>query len=70
MSLQETYFRPDPEHPGRVTTKTTIEQETASFVDDGTHLKATPYLQSILHILPTHLINGSKKDLWCVMLYF
>lgn len=62
---QETYFRSDPEHPGRITTKTSVEQETASFVDDGTHLAAAPYLRSILHLLPTHLIVGSIKDLWC-----
>lgn len=61
---------PDLDQPGCITTKTSVEQETTSFVDDGTHLNATPYLQSILHILPTHLINGSKKDLWCVTFDF
>ena len=62
---QETYFRQDPQDRKRVTTKTTVEQETACFVDDGTHLGALDYLRSILHILPTHLILGAKEDFWC-----
>lgn len=67
LLFQETYFRPDPEHPGRITTKTTVEQETACFLDDGTHLGALPYLRTILHILPTHIISGSNQDIWSVL---
>ena len=65
IGVQETYFRQDPQDHKRVTTKTTVEQETACFVDDGTHLGALDYLRSILHILPTHLILGAKEDFWC-----
>ncbi len=61
---QETYFRKDPSNPERVTTKTTVEQETASFLDDGTHLEAFKYLRKIFHILPTHIILGEGEDLW------
>ena len=47
-----------------MTTKTTIEQETASFMDDGTHLEALNYLRRIFHVLPTHIIMGEVEDLW------
>ncbi len=59
------YFRPDTHDPSRVTTKTSVEQETACFIDDGTHLGSGDYLRSILHILPTHIILGAREDLWC-----
>lgn len=64
IARQETYFRRDPKDLERVTTKTTIEQETASFVDDGTHLEAFAYLRKIFHVLPTHIIMGEVEDLW------
>ncbi|RDX44654.1 hypothetical protein OH76DRAFT_1051913 [Lentinus brumalis] len=67
--MSETYFRKDPSNPERVTTKTTVEQETASFLDDGTHLEAFKYLRKIFHILPTHIILGEGEDLWTPELY-
>lgn len=63
--FQKTYFRKDPQDTQRVTTKTTVEQETACFIDDGTHLEALRYLRTILHVLPTHLILGTVEDIWC-----
>lgn len=62
--MSETYFREDPQDHERVTTKTTIEQETASFQDDGTDLEALDYVRSVYHILPTHLILGTREDIW------
>jgi len=67
--MVETYFREDPQDHMRVTTKTTVEQETACFLDDGTHLGALDYLRSIYHILPTHVILGTKEDLWPAEIY-
>ncbi|THH13650.1 hypothetical protein EW146_g6596 [Bondarzewia mesenterica] len=67
--ISETYFRADEEQPGRITTKTMVEQETASFLDDGTHLGALPYLRTIFHTLPTHLILGSIMDIWPPPMY-
>ncbi|KAJ8690337.1 hypothetical protein PTI98_011768 [Pleurotus ostreatus] len=67
VRAQETYFRPDPALPGTVTTKTPVEQETACFLDDGTNLNELPYLRSIMHLLPTHLILGDAMDIWCVL---
>lgn len=64
MRAQETYFRPDPARAGMVTTKTPVEQETACFLDDGTNLGELPYLRSIMHLLPTHLILGDVMDIW------
>ncbi|KAJ7626298.1 hypothetical protein DFH06DRAFT_1142027 [Mycena polygramma] len=53
---------------GRVVTKTTAEQETATFVDDGspgTSLKyGLPYMRTILHTLPVHLVFGACRDFW------
>ncbi|KAJ7044999.1 hypothetical protein C8F04DRAFT_1249442 [Mycena alexandri] len=62
--VKDTYFIPDPQRPGFVTTKTTVEQETACFVDNGTQLHAGPFLLTILDILPTHVIAGSSRDMW------
>ncbi|RPD58290.1 hypothetical protein L226DRAFT_614478 [Lentinus tigrinus ALCF2SS1-7] len=67
--MSETYFRTDASNPGRITTKTTVEQETASFLDDGTHLEAFRYLRKIFHILPTHIIRGETEDIWTPELY-
>jgi hypothetical protein len=39
-------------------------QETAGFYEDGTHLRSVPYLRTVLHILPTHIILGTKPDIW------
>ncbi|KAF4586361.1 hypothetical protein EYR38_010637 [Pleurotus pulmonarius] len=64
---QETYFRPDPEHTGMVTTKTPVEQETACFLDDGTNLNELPYLRSIMDVLPTHIVLGDAMDIWYVL---
>ncbi len=61
---QGTYFRPDPDRPGYVTMKTTVEQETACFIDDGTNVDALEYLRTLYDVLPTHLIEGSRKDIW------
>ncbi|KAJ6561143.1 hypothetical protein DFH09DRAFT_1160568 [Mycena vulgaris] len=49
---------------GYITTKTTAEQETAAFIDDGTASQALPYLRTIWHALPVHLILGSLRDFW------
>ncbi|KAJ7757504.1 hypothetical protein B0H16DRAFT_1536847 [Mycena metata] len=38
--VEDTYFIPDARRPGFITTKTTVEQETACFVDNGTNLHA------------------------------
>ncbi|KAJ7762406.1 hypothetical protein DFH07DRAFT_814281 [Mycena maculata] len=62
--VEDTYFIPDAERPGFITTKTTIEQETACFVDNGTNLLSFPFLRTILADLPTHIIAGSDHDLW------
>ncbi|KAJ7492112.1 hypothetical protein FB451DRAFT_517170 [Mycena latifolia] len=62
--VEDTYFIPDSEHPGFVTTKTRVEQESASFLDNGTQLLATPFLRTVLEILPTHVIAGSDQDFW------
>ncbi|KAJ7157104.1 hypothetical protein C8R46DRAFT_1113395, partial [Mycena filopes] len=67
--VEDTYFMPDPERPGCVTTKTTVEQETACFVDNGTQLQAAPFLLTILDTLPTHVIAGSVQDLWPPRVY-
>ncbi|KAJ6560318.1 hypothetical protein B0H19DRAFT_1376107 [Mycena capillaripes] len=62
--IEDTYFIEDPERPGYITTKTTVQQETAGFVDNGTQLQAISYLLTILDVLPTHIFLGSKNDLW------
>ncbi|KAJ7682219.1 hypothetical protein DFH06DRAFT_289776 [Mycena polygramma] len=62
--IEDTYFIPDPERPGYITTKTTVEQETACFVDNGTQLDAVPFLRTILDVLPTHIIAATKQDIW------
>ncbi|KAJ7110341.1 Alpha/beta hydrolase fold-1 [Mycena crocata] len=62
--VEDTYFIPDSERPGFITTKTTIEQETACFVDNGTNLHSFPFLRTVLDILPTHVIAGSEHDMW------
>ncbi|KAJ6601298.1 Alpha/beta hydrolase family-domain-containing protein [Mycena vulgaris] len=62
--VEDTYFMPDSEHPGFITTKTTVEQETACFVDNGTNLLAVPFLRTVLAILPTHVIAGADNDFW------
>ncbi|KAJ7642850.1 hypothetical protein B0H17DRAFT_960037, partial [Mycena rosella] len=62
--VEDTYFIPDNEHPGFITKKTTVEQETACFVDNGTQLLAAPFLRTILEILPTHISEGSDSDFW------
>ncbi|KDQ24020.1 hypothetical protein PLEOSDRAFT_1114198, partial [Pleurotus ostreatus PC15] len=67
--ISETYFRPDPALTGTVTTKTPVEQETACFLDDGTNLNELPYLRSIMHLLPTHLILGDAMDIWPKPIY-
>ncbi|KAI0748084.1 Alpha/beta hydrolase fold-1 [Daedaleopsis nitida] len=67
--MSETYFRKDANNPERITTKTTVEQETACFLDDGTHLGALDYLRSILHVLPSHLILGTEEDIWPPEIY-
>ncbi|KAJ6478497.1 hypothetical protein C8R47DRAFT_1198439, partial [Mycena vitilis] len=63
-----TYFCPDPKEQGRIVTKTTAEQETATFVDDGspgTSLKyGLPYMRTVLHMLPVHLVFGACRDFW------
>ncbi|KAI0696989.1 Alpha/beta hydrolase fold-1 [Cerioporus squamosus] len=69
IHTQETYFCKDPQNPKRVTTKTTVEQETASFLDDGTHLEAFKYLRTIFEVLPTHMILGTGEDIWTPELY-
>ncbi|KAJ7216463.1 hypothetical protein GGX14DRAFT_391286 [Mycena pura] len=63
--ISDTYFVPDPSHPGHITTKTTAEQETAAFVDDGNVFQTLPYLRTVLHTLPVHLVLGSMRDFWC-----
>ncbi|KAF7347380.1 Alpha beta-hydrolase [Mycena venus] len=67
--IEDTYFIPDPDRPGYITTKTSVEQEIASFVDDGTHVRAIPFLLTILDVLPTHIIMGSINDLLSATLY-
>ncbi|KAJ7800757.1 hypothetical protein B0H13DRAFT_1672817 [Mycena leptocephala] len=67
--IEDTYFISDLERPGYVTTKTKVEQETASFVDNGTQLQAIPFLLTILDVLPTHLILGAVNDLMTPVLY-
>ncbi|TFY83630.1 hypothetical protein EWM64_g387 [Hericium alpestre] len=67
--IPQIYFRNVEGQPGKVTTKTTVEQETACFVDDGTHLGALTQLRNMLDRLPTHLIIGSEKDIWCAALH-
>ncbi|KAF7354671.1 Alpha/beta-hydrolase [Mycena sanguinolenta] len=68
--IEDTYFIPDTDgKPGWITTKTTLEQETACFVDDGTQLQAYPFLQTILDVLPTHVVSGSLRDIWPAGLY-
>jgi len=67
--IEDTYFIPDPERPGYITTKTSVEQETACFIDNGTQLQAIPFLLTILDILPTHVIYGSNHDIWPPAVY-
>ncbi|KAJ7103035.1 Alpha/beta hydrolase fold-1 [Mycena belliarum] len=63
--VEDTYFIPDMDHPGFITTKTAVEQETACFVDTtGTHLLATSFFRTIADVLPTHIIAGSAEDFW------
>ncbi|KIJ65808.1 hypothetical protein HYDPIDRAFT_186955 [Hydnomerulius pinastri MD-312] len=62
--MSETYFRPDPEHQGMITTKTRIDQETACFLDDGTNYNAFTYLRRILNVLPIHLVVGDVLNIW------
>ncbi|KAK7063764.1 Alpha/beta-hydrolase [Favolaschia claudopus] len=61
--IEETYFTPDLRRPGYITTKTTVEQETATFVDSAYQLGAAPFLQTILDVMPTHVMMGSINDL-------
>ncbi|KAG9219946.1 hypothetical protein CCMSSC00406_0006859 [Pleurotus cornucopiae] len=67
--IAETYFMPDPQYTGMITTKTPVEQETACFLDDGTNLNELPYLRSIMNFLPTHLILGDVMDIWPKPIY-
>ncbi|KAJ7606865.1 hypothetical protein FB45DRAFT_1068268 [Roridomyces roridus] len=67
--VEDTYFMPDPGRPGFITTKTTVEQETACFVDNGTQLLAGPFLRTILDQLPTHTIEGTLQDIWPPAVY-
>ncbi|KAJ7508557.1 hypothetical protein B0H11DRAFT_1965628 [Mycena galericulata] len=62
--IEDTYFIPDREHPGFITTKTTVEQETACFVDNGTNLLSFGFLRTFLADLPTHIIAGSDQSFW------
>ncbi|KAJ7639264.1 hypothetical protein FB45DRAFT_423361 [Roridomyces roridus] len=62
--ISETHFCPDPQNPGCVTTKTTAEQETAAFIDDGTGLRLLSYLRTVLHRLPVHLVLSSSREFW------
>ncbi|KAK7449256.1 hypothetical protein VKT23_013400 [Stygiomarasmius scandens] len=67
--VEETYFRSDPSYPDRTTTKTTVQRETTNYLCDGSHLSALPYLQTILHVVPTYLVLGSERDIWPQPLY-
>ncbi|KAK7059725.1 Alpha/beta-hydrolase [Favolaschia claudopus] len=67
--IEDTYFIPDADRPGYITTKTTVEQETACFIDDGTQLNAYPFLKTVLDILPTHIVVGSVQDIWVAGMY-
>ncbi|THU98500.1 hypothetical protein K435DRAFT_29078 [Dendrothele bispora CBS 962.96] len=53
----------------QVTTKTTLEQETACYLNDRTHLSALPYLRTLMGVLPTHWVFGSKNDIWIPEMY-
>ncbi|THU98495.1 hypothetical protein K435DRAFT_28968 [Dendrothele bispora CBS 962.96] len=67
--VEETYFRQDRVYPNRVTTKTAVEQETMNYLSDTSHLSALPYLRTIFHVIPTHIVLGSKKDIWPQPIY-
>ncbi|KAJ6623188.1 hypothetical protein B0H10DRAFT_826618 [Mycena sp. CBHHK59/15] len=67
--IEDTYFIRDKTNPGYITTKTTIEQETACFVEDGTNLHTFPFLRTILNALPTHIITGALPDIWPTGMY-
>jgi hypothetical protein len=69
LFTQDSYFTPDSGNPGFITTKTTLEQETACFVDNGTQLDSFSYLLTVLDVLPTHVISGSHNDIWYVTGY-
>jgi hypothetical protein len=63
---QETYFCPVDEgsKSSYITVKTTVANETAAFVDDGTQFESPDQLRGMLDVLPTHLIVGANDDLW------
>ncbi|KAJ7146285.1 hypothetical protein C8R44DRAFT_11258 [Mycena epipterygia] len=67
--VEDTYFIPDSKRPGFITTKTTVEQETSCFVDNGTQLLSFSFLRTVLAILPTHIIVGVDRDLWPASVY-
>lgn len=65
----ETFFCPVKGQEGRVTTKTPVEQQTASFVDIKGAFVASERLIKVLHDVPTHVINGARHDLWPKAMY-
>ncbi|KAJ7216462.1 hypothetical protein GGX14DRAFT_604816 [Mycena pura] len=67
--IEDTYFIPDPRKPGYVTTKTTLEQETACFIDNENQLQSYLFLRTVLDVLPTHIVCGSLQDLWPAGMY-
>ncbi|KAF5372554.1 hypothetical protein D9758_005188 [Tetrapyrgos nigripes] len=69
--VEKTYFKEDDEYgkEGRVMMKTTLEQETACYLNDGTHLSALPYLRTLMGVLKTHWVFGSKSDIWLPEMY-
>jgi hypothetical protein len=58
----------DSTKPGNITTKTTIEQETACFVDDGTNMDCYGFIPTMLEFLPTHAVFSGVRDIWYVLL--
>jgi hypothetical protein len=58
---------PDTTKPGNITTKTTLEQETACFVDDGTNLDCFTFIPTMLEFLPTHAVFSGVRDIWYVI---
>ncbi|KAK7029621.1 hypothetical protein VNI00_014319 [Paramarasmius palmivorus] len=66
--VEDTYFVPDMEKPGNITTKTTLEQEQAAFFDDGSQLDSHAFLPTILEDMPTHLVFATIQDIWYLLL--
>ncbi|THH07840.1 hypothetical protein EW146_g9188 [Bondarzewia mesenterica] len=67
--MRETFFHYLTEQSGSVengavTMKTPFQQQTASFMDIEGAFAASERLISILHGVPTHVINGAYRDLW------